>query len=402
MFACGLLLCGWLVVEPAVPTRKPAPSAPPIDIETPAGRARLAAALALAWMPDGPAPSVAASTPSAGASNGTAADKARCGEDQMAVYAELKPDPEDGAMHPEMPVADPDGVLRHLPGEIKPAGVGFTGAMARIDAALRDSPDPFDRSVADWLDLNKITPPAARTEALVQDALAVSDARVYGLAYANCHPWIAPMPGASSPAAPSCARLSATRWAQLDPGNAEPWLWALDAAAERGDVVAQREALDRMAASSRMDIHFLAGAAAVASLEVPDADTTAQSTATMQALATLTPSFSALTARCGNRAGGDPGLAATCSSIAELMYEHSDSIIVRNIGGSLHKLVTGDAGWLDRAHQEEHQAGAIMIPTAAESAPCGSQRQMFKYLVRLDKVGEVALMREKLRAASAP
>lgn len=403
MFACALLLCGWLVVEPALPTRKPVPSAPPIDIETPAGRARLAAALALARMPDAPAQSVAASTSSVAASGAAVSDdKARCGEDQMPVYAELKPDPEDGAMHPEMPVPDPDGVLRHLPGEIKPAGVGFTGAMARIDAALRDSPDPFDRSVADWLDLNKITPPAARTEALVQDALAVSDARVYGLAYANCHPWIALMPGAPSPAAPSCARLSATRWAQLDPGNAEPWLWALDAAAERGDVVAQREALDRMAASSRMDIHFFAGAAAVASLEVPDADTTAQSMATTQALATLTPSFSALTTRCRNGGGGDADLAATCSSIAELMYEHSDSIIGRNIGGSLHRLVTGDASWLDRAHQEEHQAGAVAMPTAAQSAPCGTQRQMFKDFIRLDKVGEVALMRERLRAASAP
>ena len=369
MLACGLLLCGWLVVEPAVPTRKPMPAAPPIDVETPAGRARLAAALALARMPDGPAQSAAAAASlSSAAASGAAADKARCGEDQMAVYAELKPDPADGAIHPEMPVPDPDGVLRHLPGEIKPAGVGFSGAMARIDAALRDDPDPFDRSVADWLGLNKITPPAARTEALVQDALAVSDARVYGLAYADCHPWIAlPIPGApplGSP--PSCARLSATRWAQLDPGNAEPWVWALDDAEKRGDSVAQREALDRIAASSRMDIHYFASAAAVASLDLPDVDTAAQSMAVMQSLATLPAPFQALTTRCRNRAGGDAELASTCSRIAELMYEHSDSIIGRNIGGSLHRLVTGDASWLDRAHREEHQVGGSMIPVAPE------------------------------------
>jgi hypothetical protein len=404
VLACALLLCGWLVVEPAVPTRKPVRSAPPIDIETPAGRARLAAALALARMPDGPARSAAASMPLSAASGVGADDKARCGEDQTPVYAELKPDPEDGAMHPEMPVPDPDGVLRRLPGEIKAAGVGFTGAMARIDAALRDSPDPFDRSTADWLDLNKITPPPARTEALVQDALAASDARVYGLAYAACHSQVAfPIPGAPPPATPpSCARLSATRWAQLDPGNAEPWLWALDAADKRGDAAAQREALDGMAESSRLDIHFFASAAAVASLQVPDVDTTAQSMATMQALAMLSAPFSALTSRCRNRAGGDADLAATCSRIAEVMYEHSDSIIGRNIGGSLHKQVTGDASWLDRAHQEEREVGGSLLPTAADSTPCGSQRQMFKNFVRLDKVGEVALMREKLRAASAP
>ncbi len=393
---------GWLLLAPMLPSRSSPKSPPLVDIETPAGRARLAAALALARMPDGPGPSAAASAPSAAASGGArSVDKARCGEDQMPVYAALKPDPEDGAMHLEMPVPDADGILRHLPGEVKPAGVGFTGAMARIDAALRDSADPFDRGVADSLDLNKITPPAARTEALVQDALAVSDARVYGLAYANCHPWVALMPGAPSPAMPSCARLSATRWAQLDPGNAAPWVWALDAAEKRGDAAAEHDALDRIAASSRMDINYFASAAAIASLELPDADTAAQSMAVMQALATLTPPFQALTTRCRNHAGGDADLAATCSRIAELMVEHSDSIIGLNIGGSLHRLMTGDSSWLDRAHREEHEAAAY-VPDAADSAPCGTQREFFKHFVRLDKVGEVALMRERLRAASAP
>ncbi len=400
LIAGALLSCGWLVVEPAVPRRKPTPPAPPVDIETPAGRARLAAALALARMPDGPAPSAASSASSTGAS-ARADGRKLCGEDQLPVYAELQPDPEDGTAHAGMPEPDPDGILRHLPGEIKPAGVGYTGAMARIDAALRGSVDPFDRSVADWLDLNKITPPAARTEALVQDALAVSDPRVYRLAYASCHPWVGLMPAAASPETPGCARLSATRLAQLDPGNAEPWLWVLAAADERGDAVAAREALDRMAASSSMDLHFFAGAAAVSSLDLPNADVAAQSMAVMQALGTPTAPFSPLTARCRNGAGGDAGLAATCSRIAELMVEHSDSIIGLNVGGSIHKLVTGDASWLDRAHQEEHQAG-VYAPTTKSSEPCSGERQAFKDFVRLDKVGEVALMREKLRAANAP
>ena len=212
MLACGLLLCGWLVVEPAVQARKPTLSAPPIDIQTPAGRARLAAALALARMPDGPGPSAAAST-SAAAASGALADQALCGEDQMPVTKTPEP-AADGMIHLEPLVPDPDGVLRRLPGE---------------------------------------------------------------------------------------------------------------------------------------------------------AD-----------------------------------LVAICSRIAELMYEHSDTIIGRNIGGALHKLMTGDPSWLDRAHQEERQAGGSMIPTAVDSAPCGSQRQMLKYFVRLDKVGEVALIRQALRAASAP
>src|SRR6202012_1689604 len=109
----------------------------------------------------------------------------------------------------------------------------------------------------------------------------------------------------------------------------------------------------------------------------------AQSMAVVQSLGALSPPFQALTTRCR----GDADLAATCSRIAEMMYEHSDTSISRNIGGSLHKLVTGDATWLDRSHQEQQQVGAALVPAAAESAPCGSQRQMFRTLVRLDKVG---------------
>jgi hypothetical protein len=402
LFACAVSLGGWLVVGPAMATHTPRAADPPVDVETPAGRARLDALIALARMPDEAVkPGAAAS--SAAAASGVADDGSRCGEDQRAVYAEPKPDPDDGAIHLEMPEADPDGVVRRMPGEIKPAGVGFTGAMARIDAALRTSADPFDRSMADYLDLNRITPPAARVDALVQDALAVSDARVYRLAYANCHNWVfVPPTGSASPeTSPGCARLSATRWAQLDPGNAEPLLWALADADKRGDVAAQHEAMVQMASSSRMDVHFAAGAAAVGRLQMPDADLAAQSTATVQALTLWSAPASALTSRCRNHAGGDAALEATCSRIAALFYDHSDSVLWRNLGGALHRLLTDDASWLDRSHQEQRQASALVVP-ASDSAPCGTQRAQLRYFVRVDKIGEVALFREALRAASAP
>ncbi len=321
----------------------------------------------------------------------------------MAVYKDPQPDPDDGMIHLELPTPDPDGIVRHMPGEIKPAGVGYTGAMRRIDAALRNSGDPFDRAMADWLDLDRITPPAMRAEALAMDALAVDDPRVYGLAYANCHPWLAVGPNGAAPPAPSpaCVRLSATRWAELDPGNAVPWLWALQDADQQGDEAAQREALRQMAASSRMDVHFHAGAAAVARLQLADADLTAQSMAVTQALGVESPPASPLTTRCRERAGGDADLASSCSRIAAVFYDHSDSLLWHAIGGSLHKLVTGDPSWLDRAHREQRSMGSAQSG-AVDDTPCGAQRSLLRHIVRMDAIGELKLVREARRAASAP
>ena len=390
---------GWFVIASAPAPRTAAPSRQAVDVEALAGRARLVATPAR--VPERLLPSsgsVVAQTAASAASG--ARIEVLCGEDQRAVYKEPQPDPDDGMVHGEMPTPDPDGIVRHMPGEIKPAGVGYTGAMRRIDAALRASADPFDRAMADWLDLDRITPPAARADALVMDALAVDDPRVYGLAYANCHPWLS-LAANGSPS-PGCARLSATQWAQLDPGNAAPWLWALNDADQRGDAAAQREALRRVAESSRMDVRDQAGAAALARLQLADADLAAQSTATMQALGSASPPpASPLTTRCRDRAGGDADLASTCSRIAELLYEHSDSLRWHAIGGSLHKLATGDASWLDRAHRDRRQVGTVTT-TAVDDTPCGAQREFLKKIVRMDSVGELKLAQQARRAASTP
>jgi len=338
----------------------------------------------------------AAASPAADA----ASIDARCGGDQRPAYRAPPPDPGDGMIHIGLPVADPDGVLRHLPGEIKPAGVGYTGAMRRIDAALRSSGDPFDRAVADELDLAQVTPPALRTEALVQDALAANDFRVYSLAFAACHPGLGEAPGSPAPST-GCARLSTARWAQLDPGDAQPWLWALADADKRGDVAAQREALARIAASSHLNLRSQAGMAAVARLPLADADLAAQSDAAVQALSAGPPS-SALTARCVNHAGGDAEVAATCDRIATMLYEHADSLLWHRLGGSLHKLVTGDASWLERARREQQAGFARPAASPADGGPCSAQREALRDWVRQGEVGDMALLHEALRAASAP
>ena len=406
LLACVLPLGGWLVVGPAMSSQTPAAPEPAIDLDISVARAARATLASGRRTDESSSRATVASA--ASAASGAADDKLRCGGDQAPQYKTPEP-AEDGIIYLEEPKPDPDGVVRRFPGEIKAAGVGYTGAMRRIDAALRASADPFDRAMADWLDLAEIMPPAIRVEALAQDALAVADARVYGLAWQACRPWLSsPYAGRPAPGStPACARLSASEWARLDPGNAVPWLYALDAAEKAGDDAGQREALRRMAESSRFELHALAGAAAVARLQMPqDADLAAQTTAMTKAIGISSPPFGALTTRCRERAGGDPDRAATCARIAELMFNHSDTFISRNLGGAVHRLLTDDASWLDRAHREQRQAGARWNKTdddkVVDSGPCADVRGFLRYFVRLDAVGELVLAEQARRAASAP
>jgi hypothetical protein len=400
LLAC-VALGGWVLVAPALPVKGAVVVEPPADADL-----RRAPSDAHAVPPPAASSIVAVAAPVVSPEASAAGDDGspelhdpRCGEDQVPVILMPQPDA-DGNIRPEEVKPDPDGVLRHLPGEVKPGGPGYAGAMLRLDAALRASTDPFDRAMADRLDLPLITPPAMRQDALVHDALGADDARVYRLAYATCYPNIAfVLQGPLPAAAPSCAQLSAETWARLDPGNAEPWLYALDRADTLGDVGAQRAALARLAESTRLDIHFFAGSAAVARQRMRDVDLAAQTTSAMQAIGTAEPPFQSLTRRCHNLGGGDPALAATCDRVAAVFYEHSDSFIGRAIGGSLHRLATGDPTWLDRAHQEQHERAGFAMPES-DGGPCGLHRATLAQFIEMDKFGELRLARRAASGAS--
>ncbi len=211
------MLGGWFVVRPKMATGTPTVAVSPIGVETPGRRALPQVTPAVVKTPGGTFV-LAVAAPSSAAASNTWDEKVRCGEDQLPEYKIPDPDA-DGAIHLEPPVPDPDGIIRHLPGEVKAAGVGYTGAMRRIDAGLRNSPDPFDRAMADWLDLDTMYTPTARLNALAQDATGVSDPRTYALAYETCHAMdsIGPVGELAPSAAPGCGRLNVADWAQRDP-----------------------------------------------------------------------------------------------------------------------------------------------------------------------------------------
>ncbi len=387
LLLCALSAGGWFILDPARPT--PIRAEPPIDIETPAGRARLDATLALARMPDDPW-TLAESIPTTPAVSDLVGAKGKCGEDQAPVVEAT---------------ADPDGVVRNAPVETRAAGVGYTGATRRIDAALRASADPFDRSVADALNIGDVLTPSGRADALVQDAVASSDPRIYALAFEVCNGLGAQQVSGAAQIAGfgSCTQLNVQEWARRDPGNALPWIDALQRADTAGDQAAQREAMQQMASSSRFEAYFGAAPAAVARLPVEsDADLYAQANLAMQATVLYrNPPYQSLTARCRDKAGGDMDRAAACEAVGDVLFNHSDTMLARAIGGSIHRLATGDPSRLDQAHREQRAFAEHWQPATGFS-PCEDERHMLKLFVRIGAIGELAMMKEDMRTPMPP
>ena len=372
----ALLAASWWVVRaPVIETHAIAPP-PDIDIDPPAMRARREAAIALATMPSDPwtfAESLAASAP-----DEIPVDK-DCGIDGRPAFGETG-----------------DRGVPRVP--TTAASSRFAGAQARIDAALRSSLDPFDRAVADWLDVGGMRGLAGRDEAVVQQAAVSSDARLYALGYGLCH--------ANRPAAPSCAAISLERWIDLDADNGIPWMTMLERARSRGDGQVLATALAHLAAASRFDTYRPAVEGAVARRAPSDeGDLAAVNDLALEAGAEAevlpAPESSALMAVCRGQGGRDPELARICRSISDTMFAHSDDLSSEFLSGILLLEATGDESRRDSILAERALATSHWSPATGFSE-CRDMRGRLHNMVRVSRVGEVEALRERARRFVPP
>ena len=230
----------WVVRGPMI--QEPVAKVPDVDLDLAGPRestnVRSAGPISLQ-----PLPPTAAAFASAAAAAGTP-----CG---------LEEEPKLG----EFVIQDGDAVRS----QIKAAGPGWVAAQAHIDAALRASADPFDHAVADLVNAGDMRTSTGRLDALVQQAVDSSDARVYALAFRACQAERARELNynRSGLVPASCAALTAIRWATLDPGDGIPWIAALSQATADGNVAAQQDAFVHLTEATRFDSRRYAATAAV-------------------------------------------------------------------------------------------------------------------------------------------
>jgi hypothetical protein len=385
--ALGVAVGWWWLRAPAVERPAIAASSEPA-IETPAGRARIDAALALATMPDDPWTFAETLSPAPASAPAT---RSRCGVDQRPRPIEVAATAGEDAQ--ETDDAKPPATT---------AGPAYAAELLRVRAALRASSDPFDAAAADWLDIGDPRASADPLEALVQRAMTSSDPRVYALAFRSCHE---PDGQRRRVAATGCLLLDARRWSELDPGNGVPWLYVFSQSVSAGDATAQQEALVRMAAASRFDERLHAVPGAIASHAPTDesglaADLDLVDEAFRRAVAD-NESFNALMDACKDKAGGDANRAQECAAIGTRMFEHGDSLLMQAMGSVIVLRATGDATLRDRGRAEREVMSRTWSPGTGLS-DCGLVRDGLKAALRRSQIGEVEAARERVRQGVAP
>ena len=366
----------WLLRAPAIERR--AVAAPPdLDIDPRATRARRDAAIALAKTPDDPwtfAESLPSSAPE------TDARKEQCGQDDAPKFR--TPDDSNG---------DVDAV------QTQAASPNYGAARARIAASLLASSDPLDRAVADFLNVDDMRTPAGRIDAVVQQAAVTSDPRLYAFAYGLCR--------SGRESTPSCRSLSVAAWARIDPGNGAPWLEALGQARAQGDAAGMQDAMSHLASASRFDTYAFAPGGSVASFGLKnDADLAAATKMTEQVVEhslAYSPPFQALTETCSNKAGGNEAVLRQCLAISDVMFDHSDILTARMMGGAVLSLATGDTARRDLFHAEQLAFSRHWSPATGFSE-CKTLREQAKRLLRSAQIGEVEAQREQARQFVAP
>jgi hypothetical protein len=374
--AAALTSAWWVLRAPSI-ERHAIVAPPDLDIDPPAMRARRDAAIALAKTPDDPwtfAESLPSSAPD------TDAKKEQCGQDDAPKFR--APD-------------DANGDIEAV--QTKAASPNYGAARSRIAASLLASSDPLDRAVADFLNVDDMRTPAGLLDAVVQQAAGTSDARIYAFAYGLCHS------GRGPPA--SCRSLSTAAWARIGPGNGAPWLEALGQARAQGDAAGAQDAMSHLASASRFDTYAFAPIGAIASRGLEnEADLAAASEMTEQVLGqSLAPSppYQALTQACSDKAGGNEAVLRQCLAISDVMFDHSDTLMARAVGGVTLYLAAGDASRRDLFHAEQLAFSRHWSPATGFSE-CKTLREQAKRLLRRAQIGEVEAQREQARQFVAP
>ena len=236
-------------------------------------------------------------------------------------------------------------------------------------------------------------------EVLAQLGLNSDDPQIYAWAYRACR-------GASQGEG-SCAALSAARWSQLDPANAEPWLAVAAEAQARKDPAALDDAMFHIASADRHDSGFGALAGQLAD-HVPSDDAHLLGSTTVLAQAArierLQSTIGLEVARyCSEKELGDANRRETCERIAAVFAARSTTPVARMLGERLGR----GLGWPServaaaRLRREAEMAVEERRAERSEAEPlaCGSLRAELDRMRDVARYGEAEFYRREMAAS---
>jgi hypothetical protein len=175
--------------------------------------------------------------------------------------------------------------------------------------------------------------------------------------------------------------ISVARWAQLEPDNAAPWLFAASEALTRQDAAGVAEALYRASKARHNNVRF------AQSVPVAQAQTSGD-VAPVLALgidvalisieaAVALPSHLAVTRHCAKDALADPNRRAVCDDLATMLVERSDTLMDLKIGAKMAEKLSWPADRLAKVEELrdaiEGMAGAVAEADVAAPSPMGCE-----------------------------
>jgi hypothetical protein len=161
-----------------------------------------------------------------------------------------------------------------------------------------------------------------------------SDARAYQMALQAC--------ALGSDGAPSCARLDAQRWAELDPSDARPWLRLMEEARRRKDVAGADAALAEAAARPRLSraSGLLEVEAVAAAAAVPDAAELGQAMTAVFGMNALIGGWTDIPFRfCRDEVSGDTTRLTHCRKVVRRILAQATDIAEATIAQKLADIV---------------------------------------------------------------
>lgn len=235
-------------------------------------------------------------------------------------------------------------------------------------------------------------------DALVHIAVTGKDAGAYQIAFLACNS--ADAAGASG----GCAQLSARQWAQLEPENAQPWLFIAGEAARQSQPSLVAEALYRASQAPRDDSHWnlYAKMLDASALQGQGADVRTDVTfaAFGMTIAGHFAPFQPVFSYCAADALADPNRRQVCDDLAHLFAERSDTLIGMVVAIKLGERLGWPAVRLDEmrdARDAASQLAAERVGSDPES--CASQERQREFIVQMLAHGEMGALRRLLAAS---
>ena len=280
------------------------------------------------------------------------------------------------------------------------------GLKLRVDAAMRmadanarrQTPECRENTdCAARLTENQSQASAAWAEPLARLALTTRDASAYAYAFHVCANPI------SSKYAASCSLISADRWAQLDPGNAAPWLYVASKAHERKDASALEYAAFQISKAQVSNVGWGADYVVMQSQAIQAQPRYTQLAIAIDLIGT-TAAFplqylSALVAFCSTEQMRDESRKQLCSGIGNVLVEHDTSLIGFAVGTGIGERAGWPADRVARLREEREamQAAELTVFLRDDFLSCSSFEKLNARLSAVARIGEVGAARALIR-----